>query len=83
MPTTKLSARAINWIAVLGAADILAWILTIHAHATYRRTTASAPSVMPLGQLLGWIISIGLLILIVMILLGSRQQSRWNNPDRH
>jgi hypothetical protein len=49
-------------LSVLSAIDLAA---TIHAHLTWKRT-AGGPTVMPLGQLLGWVSSTLLVIAVVL-----------------
>jgi hypothetical protein len=66
-----MTRRAIRWIVALAVADALAFALTIHAHLTYHHA-ANGPTVMPLGQLLGWIISVGLLLILILVVLESR-----------
>jgi hypothetical protein len=63
-----LSARFLQWFAILAAADVIAFVFTVHAQVTYHPAPGD-PSVTTLGQVLGWIISFGLLVtLLVMIL---------------
>jgi len=61
-----MSRRAVKWIAGLGVLDLLVLALTIHANLTFHRT-ATSPSVMPLGELLGWIV-FGLLFAAVLVI---------------
>ncbi|HEU5267596.1 MAG TPA: hypothetical protein VFU35_12895, partial [Jatrophihabitans sp.] len=66
-----MTTRAKYWIVSLAVVDALAFALTIHAHLTWRRQPGG-PTVMPLGQLLGWIISVGLLLILILVVLESR-----------
>ena len=75
-----LSRRQLRWIAVLGLADILAFALTIHSHLTYH-AAPNGPTVMTIGQLLGWIISVALLIIVGLIILGARQAERYRRLE--
>ena len=51
--------------------DALAWLLTLNAQASYHSVPGGPATT--LGIVLGWIISIGLLIVAVLVVLGSRQ----------
>lgn len=78
-----MSARARKWVLGLAAADGLAWILTVHSHFTYHHTVGG-PTIMPVGQLLGWVVSILLLIVIALIVLAARQNARYERrPPRY
>ena len=58
-----MTRRMWTWLAILSvltAADLAA---TIHAHVTWK-PSPNGPTVMPLGQLLGWISSTVLLIAV-------------------
>jgi hypothetical protein len=66
-----VTRRAIKWIIGLAVADALAFALTIHAHLTFRHAS-NGPTVMPLGQLIGWILSVGLLLILILVVLESR-----------
>ena len=71
-----------TWLAILGvltAADLAA---TIHAQVTWK-PRPNGPTVMPVGQLLGWVSSIVLLIAVGVILitgLKSALRSRCRAP---
>jgi hypothetical protein len=55
-------------LAALVVADAVTFALTIHTHLDYRSGGAGgAPTVMSLGQLLGWIISVGLLLVLAAL----------------
>ena len=71
-----MSRRVRNWAIALSAADVLSWVLTIHAHLSFHRHK-NGPSVMPVGQLLGWSISILLLIALLLLLLAARADARY------
>jgi hypothetical protein len=73
---TGLSTRVKAWALALAVADALSWALTIHAHLTYHRGK-NGPSVMPEGQLLGWSLSVLLLIALVLLLLGARADAKY------
>lgn len=62
-----MSRRARVVLATLAAVDVLAFVLTLHAHADYR-PRHGGPTVMPLGQLMGWIVTVSLFLLIVFVL---------------
>ena len=64
-----MSKHLSRWIAALVLLAVVDWALTVHAHLTYHHH-AGGPTIMPLGQLLGWITSIGLVIIIVLLLMG-------------
>jgi hypothetical protein len=54
---------------------------TIHAHLTWKRT-ASGPTVMPLGQLLGWVSSTLLVIAVVLVVITGISSNR-RSRQRH
>ncbi|UQX88617.1 hypothetical protein M6D93_01120 [Jatrophihabitans telluris] len=64
-------------VTVLAVADLL---LTIHAHESFRHH-ANGPSVMSIGQLLGWATTVVLFVIAVLIALGARNAKR-RNADR-
>jgi hypothetical protein len=66
-----VTGRAWQWFAGLLVGDGVAWLLTLHAQASFR-SVAGGPST-TLGIVLGWMVSIGLFIAGVLVVLGSRQ----------
>jgi hypothetical protein len=70
-----MTQRTKTWLAVLGIADLLAWILTLRAHFDFHHSH-NGPTVMTIGQLLGWFVSVVLLVLIAVILLETRRARR-------
>ena len=76
-----MTRRAIRWIVGLAVVDALAFGLTIHAHLTYHHSH-DGPSVMPLGQLLGWILSVALLLVLILVVLESRPPRPPRYPRR-
>ena len=70
-----MTRRARNGLIVLAVIDALAWALTIHAHLTFRRS-ANGPSVMPVSQLLGWVISVAVLLLLIFCSVSMFRTSR-------
>jgi len=58
-------------MAGLGAIDVLVFALTLHTSLTYHRKPGG-PLVMPLGELLGWIVFGVLSVLLLVILKESR-----------
>jgi hypothetical protein len=75
-----MSPRVRNWAIGLGVADAAVWVLTVHAHLSFHRSK-HGPSVMPVGQLLGWAFSILLLIALVLLLLAARADSKYRRAD--
>jgi hypothetical protein len=75
MTQRTTAQRTRTWLAVLVAADLLAWILTLRAHFDFHHSR-NGPSVMTIGQLLGWFFSVVLLVLIVVVLLEGRRGRR-------
>lgn len=67
-----MSRRAVQWVVGLGVLDVLTFVLTLHANLTFHRTQTS-PSVMTIGQALGWIITGVLLVMILLIIKESRR----------
>ncbi len=70
-----MSSRFLQWCAILGAADVVAFVFTVHAQVTYHPAPGD-PSVTTLGQVLGWIISFGLLITLVLMIFVRRYDRR-------
>jgi hypothetical protein len=68
-------------IVVLALADIVVFALTIRSHLNYHRP-ASGPSVMPLGQLVGWIVGFGLLLVLAAIVFATAQAARYRRTGR-
>jgi uncharacterized membrane protein len=73
-----VTRRVWRWIAGVALVDAVAFALTVHATADYH-PSADGPTT-TLGQVLGWIVSIILLIVIVLIVLGARQAARYRDP---
>ena len=71
-----MSLRVKIWAIALAVADVLVWVLTVHAHLTFHRTK-TGPSVMPVGQLLGWAFSVLLLVALVVLLLAVRADVKY------
>ena len=71
-----MARRAVMWLAILGLVDILFFGLALHAHTTYH-AAPNGPRVMPVGQLLAWIIAGALLVLIVILAFGARQAEKY------
>jgi hypothetical protein len=76
MGMAGMSHRMRNWAIALAVGDVVSWVLTVHAHLTFHRHK-NGPSVMPIGQLLGWSISILLLIALLLLLLAARVDARY------
>jgi hypothetical protein len=76
-----LSRRVWRWIAVLAVADVIAFALSIHSQVDYR-TAPGSPSTTTLNQVMGWIISFGLLLAIVLIVLAARYDRQMRGPKR-
>ena len=66
-----MTRRAWGWLTAVLIGDALTWLLTLNAQATYRSVPGGPATT--LGLVLGWIITIGLLIVAVLVVLGSRQ----------
>jgi len=67
--------RAWRWFAVLAGLAVLDLALTIHAHLTFHRTPGG-PTVMPLGQLLGWASSVVLIVAAACVFVGGHNEAR-------
>ena len=76
-----MTRRVRNWAIALGAADIASWVLTVHAHLTFHRKR-NGPSVMPVGQLLGWSVAILLLIARRVLLFAARADAGYRGSKR-
>jgi hypothetical protein len=70
-----MTRRARWWILSLAALDALSFALTIHAHLTFHRT-GGGPSVMSAGQLIGWLVSVTLLLLLLVVVHEVRSSRR-------
>jgi hypothetical protein len=70
-----MSLRAGILLAVLLVADAVALGLTIHTHLDYHPSGGS-PSVMTLGQLLGWLVSVVLLLILVTMIAAQLRAGR-------
>ena len=75
-----MSKHLSRWIAVLALLAIVDWALTIHAHLTYHHHPGG-PTIMPLGQLLGWVTSIGLVVVIMVLLIARQRQRTWRYDE--
>jgi uncharacterized membrane protein len=71
-----MTRRAWAWVAALALADAVAFAVTVHSQATYH-PAAGSPSVTTAGRVLGWAISVILLIVVVLTVLGARQAARY------
>ena len=76
-----MSRRTLRVITGLALLDILCFALTVHAHLNYHRSHGG-PTVMPLSQLLGWIISVGLLFVIAVVIFAVAQAERMRRTGR-
>ncbi|HZY76829.1 MAG TPA: hypothetical protein VFE40_10950 [Jatrophihabitantaceae bacterium] len=76
-----MSRRVRNWAIALGLGDVLSWALTVHAHLTFHHHR-KGPTVMPVGQLLGWSISVLLLIALLVLLYAARVDARYRGSQR-
>lgn len=70
-----MSRRVWRAVVVLAVADLVCFALTIHAHLSFHRAPGG-PSSMNLGQVLGWSVSVALLLLIVVVVREVRPTSR-------
>jgi hypothetical protein len=70
-----MSSRAWRWLAFLVPLMALDLGLTIHAHVTFRHSR-TGPTVMSVGQLLGWASSVVLLCIILIVVIGGRKAAR-------
>jgi hypothetical protein len=70
-----MSMRAWMWVIILAVGDAVVFAFTIHSQIDFHETR-TGPSVTDLNDVLGWIISFGLLVVVVLIVLGSRQAAR-------
>ena len=70
-----MSRRAWIIVAILLAADALALGLTIHTHLTWR-PSPGGPAAMSLGQVVGWLVSFGLLVVTAFIALAARESAK-------
>ncbi len=73
---SAVGRRAWRWFAVLVGLGLIDLGLTIHAHLDFHRTPGG-PSVMPIGQLLGWATSALLLITACLVALGASYDRRY------
>jgi hypothetical protein len=76
-----VTRRRWSWLIVLSALSVIDLAATIHAHLTWKRT-ASGPTVMPLGQLLGWVSSTLLVIAVVLVVITGISSNR-RSRQRH
>jgi uncharacterized membrane protein len=76
--------RSRDWLVVLSVAFIVDLSFTVHTALTWKHT-ANGPSVMPAGELLGWIAAAVLLVWVVLIIVGAVRPARsrgWVDPTR-
>jgi hypothetical protein len=71
-----MSRRAWRWVVTLAVADLVVIALTVHAHVRFHHTP-NGPEVMPAGQLLGWALSGALLIILVCVIIGARNEAKY------
>lgn len=76
-----MSPRVVRILGILGLIDILVFALTIHAHMSFHRKPGG-PTVMPLGQLMGWFIGFFLLFAIVVILFAARTSEKYKRAEQ-
>lgn len=70
-----MNGRAFRWLVVLVVLFVIDLAATIHAHLNFHRTP-DGPTVMPLGQLLGWATSAVLLVAAACVLIGGVNERR-------
>jgi uncharacterized membrane protein (DUF485 family) len=68
-----VSRRAWAWIGGLAGADLVVWLVTLHAQAGFH---SNAGAVSSLGIVLGWIIAVGLFVILVLVAIGVRNARR-------
>jgi hypothetical protein len=64
--------------ALLVVADVIAWLLTVNAQANFHAPPGGAATT--LGIVLGFIISSGLFVAVVLLLLADRQAAKSQRP---
>jgi hypothetical protein len=73
-----VSSVAKRWLIVFGVAEVVVLALTLHAHFTFHSNGGpNSPSVMSVGQLLGWFFSAALLIAMILLVAAARQSARY------
>jgi heme/copper-type cytochrome/quinol oxidase subunit 3 len=71
-------------VIAFGIADVLVFGLTLHAHFSYHSSgAANSPSVMSVGQLLGWFFTVVLLAAMLAVIAASRQAARYRGDPRN
>jgi hypothetical protein len=79
-----VTQRSKRWLLAVSLFLILDLALTVHTALTWTRTPGG-PTVMPAGELLGWVSSAVLIAWIVLIVIGAVRPSRprgWIDPTR-
>ncbi len=59
----------VRWIALVAVLFVVDLVNTISTHNTYHHQ-ANGPSVMPIGELLGWVTSAGLFVVLLLLVIG-------------
>lgn len=76
-----MSTRAWRWFVIFLVAAAVDLALSIHAHLTFH-ATKGGPSVMTVGQLLGWASTVALLAAATCIAIGGLNERRRSGPRR-
>jgi hypothetical protein len=73
-----------RWVIALAAADLIVFAITLHAHLSFHDAGGpNSPSVMSVGQLLGWFFTVALFCALLAVVAGSRQAMKYRgDPHR-
>jgi hypothetical protein len=66
----SVTPRSRKWLLIVGTVAAIDFALTLHSTLTWS-PTPGGPTVAPIGQLLGWFSTIGLLSWVAFILIGA------------
>jgi uncharacterized membrane protein len=67
-----MTRRHLGWLIAVGVLAAVDLGLTIHAHETWKQSP-NGPSTASLGQVLGWVTSVGLIVVFVLLAIGARR----------
>jgi hypothetical protein len=79
-----VTKRSRYWLTAVAAALVVDLALTVHTALTWKQV-ANGPTIMPAGELIGWILAVLLFCWAAMIVIGAVRAPRsreWVDPTR-
>ncbi len=75
-----VSPKTVRWLVLLAVADVIVVALTVRAQANFHSVPGGP--VTSMGNVLGWIISVGLFVVFILVAVGAWRASRYPRDRR-